>query len=453
MHKSFAMVVSAVAWLLTLHITAQEHSLKGDSASPARDPIREAYEANAPTPALVFPSLEALPLLDRVDPLVCLDGTPVKTREDWEKKRRPEIIALAQHYIYGSCPPERLLDGTPPSYVVEEDKESLAEQGAVRKLMAVPLAPNNTNAVMHFQLVVPAGGKAPYPTLVVIGRDPLKKGEKLIEWDHAFVRRGYALAGISLRSGTAASYTYYFPEHSGPWVQGEPYTGGDKRLLHGWGTIAVWAWRARRMIDVLRTLPEVDPDRIVVCGGSRTGMSAVLSAAIDKRIAMVICGEGIHEWRPLDASKYGVTATGKPHTLDWFAPMLRGFQKQDRLGALPVGSYCVLAAVAPRPALVTTTEFFNTCICPSTDSYNAIEHVLPVYRFLGEDVGMPANVERAGVGLHGRGPLRLFLTTTTGGNAGHGGPPTPVQMNAMIDFVDEYLKPNPSKPGIRGDTP
>jgi hypothetical protein len=207
------------------------------------------------------------------------------------------------------------------------------------------------------------------------------------------------------------------------------------------------------MIDALRTLPEVDPDRIVVTGGSRTGMSAVLSAAIDKRIAMVWCGEGIHEWRPLDASKYGVTITGKPHQMDWWAPMLRGFQKQNRLGALPVGAYCVLATVAPRPALVTTTEFFGTCICPSQDSYNAVEHVLPVYRFLGADVAMPANVERAGVGLHGRGPLRLFLSTMTGGKDGHGAAPNSDQINAILAFIDEYLKPNAGTQGNREEEP
>jgi hypothetical protein len=45
--------------------------------------------------------------------------------------------------------------------------------------------------------------------------------------------------------------------------------------------------------------------------------------------------------------------------------------QQNRLGALAVGAYCVLAAVAPRPALGITTEVLNTCICVSTDSCSA----------------------------------------------------------------------------------
>jgi hypothetical protein len=297
---------------------------------------------------------------------------------------------------------------------------------------------------MYFELIVPAEGKGPYPVFAGIGRNALRRGQKLSDFDHLCIRRGYAVAGVSLESGSCASYKYYFPEHSGPWVQGEPYTAGDRRSLHGWGAMAAWGWRARRMIDALRTLPEVDPDRIIVGGGSRTGMSALLSAAIDKRIAMVQCWEGIHEWRPLDAKKYGVTATGKPHSLDWFAAMLRGFQKQNRLDALPVGAYGVLAAVAPRPALITTTTGYDRGIVPSPDSYNAVEQVLPVYRFLGAEVEMPAKIETAGAGLYGRGPLRMFLTSHTGkGGGGHGDPPSLDQMNAMLDFFDEYLKPNP----------
>src|SRR6185369_15908617 len=38
------------------------------------------------------------------DPLVMLDGRRVTSREQWESERRPELIALFQHYMYGSLP-------------------------------------------------------------------------------------------------------------------------------------------------------------------------------------------------------------------------------------------------------------------------------------------------------------------------------------------------------------
>ena len=53
-----------------------------------------------------FPDVDQLP--DRPgmpDPLVMLDGTPVKTADQWREQRRPELIALFEWYMYGSSMP------------------------------------------------------------------------------------------------------------------------------------------------------------------------------------------------------------------------------------------------------------------------------------------------------------------------------------------------------------
>ena len=47
-----------------------------------------------------FPLFEKLPVRpEPPDPLVMLDGTPVRTRDDWFNKRRPELKALFEHYM------------------------------------------------------------------------------------------------------------------------------------------------------------------------------------------------------------------------------------------------------------------------------------------------------------------------------------------------------------------
>src|SRR6188472_731585 len=38
------------------------------------------------------------------DPLVMFDGQKVNTREKWISERRPELIRLFQHYMYGQLP-------------------------------------------------------------------------------------------------------------------------------------------------------------------------------------------------------------------------------------------------------------------------------------------------------------------------------------------------------------
>src|SRR5215510_3845208 len=53
-----------------------------------------------------FPSVDQLPLRPEFpDPLVMLDGTRVTTKEQWVTKRKPELKALFQHYMYGRLPP------------------------------------------------------------------------------------------------------------------------------------------------------------------------------------------------------------------------------------------------------------------------------------------------------------------------------------------------------------
>jgi hypothetical protein len=40
------------------------------------------------------------------DPLLMLDGRRVTTPEQWFNERRPELITLFQHYMYGFLPPD-----------------------------------------------------------------------------------------------------------------------------------------------------------------------------------------------------------------------------------------------------------------------------------------------------------------------------------------------------------
>ena len=52
-----------------------------------------------------FPQFADLPSVKELpDPLVMRDGTPVKTAEEWTKKRRPELQAQVEHYMYGVAP-------------------------------------------------------------------------------------------------------------------------------------------------------------------------------------------------------------------------------------------------------------------------------------------------------------------------------------------------------------
>ena len=38
------------------------------------------------------------------DVMVCNDGTRVTSKNEWEKKRRPEVLAMLTEYMYGKMP-------------------------------------------------------------------------------------------------------------------------------------------------------------------------------------------------------------------------------------------------------------------------------------------------------------------------------------------------------------
>ncbi|MBC7818095.1 MAG: acetylxylan esterase, partial [Planctomycetaceae bacterium] len=84
------------------------------------------------TSAGEFPSFEQLPARpEPPDPLVMLDGTPVRTRDDWFNKRRPELKALFEHYMYGKAPP-------PPdnltATIVRTDEKCLGGKATLREV-------------------------------------------------------------------------------------------------------------------------------------------------------------------------------------------------------------------------------------------------------------------------------------------------------------------------------
>ena len=52
-----------------------------------------------------WPEVSKLPAQAELpDPLLMLDGSRVTTKEQWFGKRRPELKALFQHYMYGNLP-------------------------------------------------------------------------------------------------------------------------------------------------------------------------------------------------------------------------------------------------------------------------------------------------------------------------------------------------------------
>jgi hypothetical protein len=331
-------------------------------------------------PALTadFPPPDKLPPKSEMpNPLVMLDGSAVTSKADWEAKRRPELKALFEHYMYGKFPakPEKVT-----AKVLFEDAKALDGNGTLREveltfgppewpkiylLVAVPngktpaacfVGPNfggNHLLTDHEKVRIPTVWMPDrYPGVVKNRATDAGRGKQADTWPLAqAIERGYAVATFycgdvqpdrpNVREGMRA--TIPLPEGGQP---------GDETA-----TIMWWAWGIHRAVDFLLTDKSIDGKRLAVVGHSRLGKTALLAGAFDDRIALVIphqsgCG-GAGPSRSMNPKAETVKRinTSFPH---WFCGHFKAFN--DDVTRLPFDQNGLVALCAPRPVLMTNAE-------------------------------------------------------------------------------------------------
>jgi hypothetical protein len=370
--------------------------------------------------ALALPKPADLPRQASLpDPLVMLDGRRVTTREMWMKERRPELIRLFQHYMYGQLPPK------PADFSGRVERVDAAALGGKATLSEVTLTfgPPEVPPI-HLMLVVPNHRTRPAPVVLALnyfGNHTLVHDPQVRlpdNWMPEWGGEGAWSASVVGNRATDAG--------RGSWVKFWPiedlidrgyalatfYNGDvdpdtpDQRGLQKFfrqpepadkcGSIGAWAWGLQRAVDYLVTAPGIDGRRIVVTGHSRTGKAALLAAAFDERIALTIphqagCGGS--------APSRARIAIGKPYnTLDtpqtrppetvadindkfphWFNARFKEFNAQPE--RLPFDQNCLVALCAPRPVLLTNGRA-DTWINPA-GQFEVMRAAAPVYRLLG----------------------------------------------------------------------
>ncbi len=119
------------------------------------------------------------------------------------------------------------------------------------------------------------------------------------------------------------------------------------------GAIAAWAWGYHRCVDLLLQLPFIDAGRIAIAGHSRGGKTVLVAGATDERIGLVndngSCAGGSATFRYVGHG--GETLDIINVFPSWFGPGLRPYLNQEE--QIPFDQHCLLAAIAPRPLLLT----------------------------------------------------------------------------------------------------
>jgi hypothetical protein len=325
-----------------------------------------------------FPTFDQLPAVEEFpDPLKMLDGTAVTTVDDWNVKRKPELKALFQHYMYGQMPAALPITATVRSVY----KDCLGGKATMKQVL-VSFGPADCPAIDLLLIVPnrPAGettsSKAP-PVILGLnftGNHTVLEDPR-IEMTRSWLRDG---AGVEQHRATEASRgkgagqweieqsidrgyavaTFYYgdvvPDQAGLTGGIHPYYFSD---ADNWGAIAAWAWGVHRAVDYLVTDKDIDPKRIVVFGHSRNGKAALVAAAFDDRIAAAIphqagCG-GTGPSRSKNPKAETVTRINKafPH---WFNAEFKKFGGSE--SKLPLDQNCLVALCFPRAVLLSNGE-------------------------------------------------------------------------------------------------
>jgi dienelactone hydrolase len=293
------------------------------------------------------------------NPFVFNDGTAVKTRQDWQR-RRAELRELVLTYEYGHVAP-------PPGNVRGDEKSSqpiAGVEGATEKQITLSMGPGG-QLKSNVVLSIPAG-KGPFPVIV---KGDLGWGRVKPEIVANVIKHGYMLAEFDR--------TDFAPDKDDKSTGVYPLFPGED-----WSALGAWAWGFARVNDYLLTRNDVDPKRLIVTGHSRGGKAALLAGALDERVALTApnnsgCG-GAGCYR-LQAPKSETIADITKHFPYWFQPQFTQFI--GHIDKLPIDQHSVKALVAPR-ALLSTEALGDLWANPegSQQTYLAAKEV---YKFLG----------------------------------------------------------------------
>jgi hypothetical protein len=335
------------------------------------------------------------------DLLTSQSGEKVRTVEDWNARRRPELVRLYENEVFGRVP------GTAPFVRTEvvADNEPVENGLGVRRHVILHFGdqPNGP----HADLVIYFPGRAGTPLPASSDHSKLDVGRSMFD-----VRRGAApallqivfLKGLPtqgaepeipvsassrvgfpkefteigpvadiLRRGYAYAtfkYTDVQPDDADTRNHGvialsdvagdagstsaEPTadTSTPRGRGEAWSTIGAWAWAASRVLDYLSTEPAIDAKRVALIGHSRLGKTALWASAQDPRFALVFASCSGEMGAALSRRDYGETIDDIATMFPWW--FCGNFQKYvGHWNDLPVDAHSLIALSAPRPVFIT----------------------------------------------------------------------------------------------------
>ncbi len=376
---------------------------------PLRAESGAARTQRRPVPSTVYDLSDPV---DLPELLVGFDGRRVATVDDWERRRRPEILDFLARSVYGVRPVERPAD---LRFEPVEDCRDMPGMGAVRRRARISFSGPRGAWSFEACVFVPKSAAAgrPVPAFLLICNRAMERFANIdrkvrSEFFPAeeIVRRGYAAAVFSNTSLALDSYHPYFGEDGTAVVQDPPFTNGfyacwaQERTETSWGAISAWAWGASRVLDWLETLPEVDSRRVALVGHSRGGKTSLWAGATDRRFALVCandsgcCGAKLNHVAVSMSETIRQDNVNNPH---WFSRAFRRFNGRD--ASLPYDQHWLAALVAPRLLYIASAS--DDFGAGPWGEFLTARHASPAWALYGADGLVEDGPYRIGAQFHG----------------------------------------------------
>lgn len=302
---------------------------------------------------------------------------PVRNSGDWSVKRKQILEGMQK--AMGELP---VMSGLPPLDI--QFKDSSHHQSYTRYNIHFTAAENEIVPALLY-LPISTGRRLKHPAMLVL-HGTGEAGKELVDGKSPkanralakeLAERGYVVIAPDYPSmGELKEYDFASDRYESATMQG--------------------IFNHMRCVDLLETLPLVDPDRIGVIGHSLGGHNAMFAGAFDERLKVVVSSCG---WTLMDHYNIGEDASRRyggrlgPWAQDRYMPLLR--EKFNLDGArFPFDFDEVIAALAPR-------HFFSNS--PIDDSNFAVEGVkegiasaMKVYELFGAEKNLRVFYPEAG---------------------------------------------------------
>ena len=327
---------------------------------------------------------EKVPAYTLPDALTTIKGQKIRSKKEWEKLRRPELLELFTTQVYGRVP------NTPYKTefkIIKEDPNAM-NGAATLKLVDIIISANTKSLTIHLGLFIPNKVSKPVPAfLLVCNRPPAENIDFTREKKSEFwpaeevIARGYAVAAFY--NGDVD------PDKHDDFQNGIHALLDTNRNSESWGTLAAWAWGASRCMDYLVSDKAIAADKVAVIGHSRGGKTALWAGATDERFAMICSNEAGCGGTSLARRKYGETIDrinkAFPH---WFCANYKNYSNREN--EMPFDMHELMALIAPRALYVAAAS--EDLWADPKGQYLALYHSLPVYQLYTKNTRLPQDM-------------------------------------------------------------